>query len=35
VGDFNGDGRPDLAQFDGSGTSIDVLLNKADWQKKK
>jgi hypothetical protein len=35
VGDFNGDGFPDLAQFDGSGIYIDVLLNKADWQKKK
>src|SRR5262249_14690920 len=27
--DFNGDGFADLAQIDGSGTSIDVLLNKA------
>jgi hypothetical protein len=33
VADFNGDGFPDLAQIDGSGASIDVLLNKADWQK--
>jgi hypothetical protein len=33
--DFNGDGFADLAQIDGSGTSIDVLLNNADWQKKK
>src|SRR5262249_57538896 len=29
--DFNGDGFPDLAQIDPSGTSIDVLVNKADW----
>jgi hypothetical protein len=35
VADFNGDGFPDLAQIDGSGASIDVFLNKADWQKKK
>jgi hypothetical protein len=35
VGDFNGDGFADLAQIDGSGKTIDVLLNKADWQKKK
>jgi hypothetical protein len=27
VADFNGDGFPDLAQLDGSGASIDVLLN--------
>jgi hypothetical protein len=27
VADFNGDGLPDLAQIDGSGTSVDVLLN--------
>ena len=32
VADFNGDGYADLAQIDESGTSIDVLLNKADWQ---
>jgi hypothetical protein len=35
VGDFNGDGFPDLAQFDGSGIYIDVLINKADWKRKK
>jgi hypothetical protein len=29
VADFNGDGFADLAQIDGSGTSIDVLLNMA------
>jgi hypothetical protein len=34
VADFNGDGFPDLDQIDGSGTSIDVLLNQADWQAK-
>jgi hypothetical protein len=34
VADFNGDGFPDLAQIDGSGGSIDVLLNNADWQLK-
>jgi hypothetical protein len=27
VADFNNDGLPDLAQIDGSGTSVDVLLN--------
>jgi hypothetical protein len=32
VADFNGDGFPDLAQIDAAGTSIDLLLNKADWQ---
>jgi hypothetical protein len=32
VADFNGDGFLDLAQIDGSSSSIDILLNKADWQ---
>jgi hypothetical protein len=27
VADFNGDGLPDLAQIDGVGTSVDVILN--------
>jgi hypothetical protein len=31
VADFNGDGFLDLAQIDGSGTAIDVLLNDAVW----
>ena len=30
VADVNGDGFADLAQIDATGTSIDVLLNKAD-----
>jgi hypothetical protein len=34
VADFNGDGFPDLVQIDGSGASIDVLLNNADWNPK-
>jgi hypothetical protein len=29
--DFNGDGYADLAEVDGAGSSIDVLLNKANW----
>jgi hypothetical protein len=35
VADFNGDGWLDLVQIDASGTTIDVLLNKADWTKHK
>jgi hypothetical protein len=35
VADFNADGFPDLAQIDGLGASIDVLLNNAGSQKKK
>jgi hypothetical protein len=35
VGDFNGDAFVDLAQIDESGTSIDVLLNNANWHKHK
>jgi hypothetical protein len=31
VGDFNGDGYKDLAQIDGAGAGIDLLLNNADW----
>jgi hypothetical protein len=34
VGDFNGDGWLDLAQLDYS-VGIEVLLNKADWNKHK
>jgi hypothetical protein len=29
--DFNGDGFPDLAEIDASKTTLDVLLNNADW----
>jgi hypothetical protein len=29
VADFNNDGVLDIAQIDGSGTSVDVLLNGA------
>jgi hypothetical protein len=35
VANFNSDGYADLAQIDGSGAGIDVLLNKADWQTHK
>jgi hypothetical protein len=31
--DFNGDGFPDLALLDASGSALDVLLNNADWGK--
>ena len=31
VADFNGDGFPDLAQIDPSGSSIHVLLNNGNW----
>jgi hypothetical protein len=31
--DFNGDGYPDLALLDASGSALDVLLNNADWGK--
>jgi hypothetical protein len=34
VGDFSGDGFPDLAQIDASGAAIDVLLNNADWHRQ-
>jgi hypothetical protein len=35
VADFNGDGLPDLAQIDGSGTSIDLILNTTPTGGKK
>jgi hypothetical protein len=35
VADFNKDGRPDLAQIDGSGTSVDVILNTSTTGGKK
>jgi hypothetical protein len=35
VADFNGDGIPDLAQIDGSGPSIDVLINQRNWPKRR
>jgi hypothetical protein len=34
VADLNSDGLPDLAQIDGSGTSIDVILNTSGGGKK-
>jgi hypothetical protein len=35
VADINGDGLPDLAQIDGSGTSVDVILNTSTTGGKK
>jgi hypothetical protein len=35
VADFNGDGLPDIAQIDGSGTSVDVILNTSTTGGKK
>jgi hypothetical protein len=35
VADFNSDGLPDLAQIDGSGTSVDVILNTSTTGGKK
>src|SRR5262249_48274571 len=31
VGDFNGDGRPDVAAANGSSNTVSVLLNEGDW----
>ena len=33
VADFNGDGFLDLCQIDATASSIDVVLNRADWQE--